>query len=140
MRGGSGLFDRKQRPLTGKTQPFPFGDVFFSRNYLKPSGSRGFSRDPLAFNSLKRRATMYDACHRTRGQVCMVRMQSDARLPAAERLGYKHIGDALFRIAKEEGVRTYWRGATPTGRTKRGQKKRTAVFHISVSLARAKRQ
>lgn len=45
----------------------------------------------------------------------MVRMQSDARLPAAERLGYKHIGDALVRIAKEEGVRTYWRGATPTG-------------------------
>lgn len=46
----------------------------------------------------------------------MVRMQSDARLPAADRLGYKHIGDALFRIAKEEGVRTYWRGATPTGK------------------------
>eukprot|EP00904_Undaria_pinnatifida_P007258 jgi/Undpi1/3662/HiC_scaffold_16.g07032.m1 len=47
-------------------------------------------------------------------EVCMVRMQGDARLPAASRLGYKHIGDALFRIAKEEGVRTYWRGATPT--------------------------
>lgn len=46
----------------------------------------------------------------------MVRMQGDARLPAASRLGYKHIGDALFRIAKEEGVRTYWRGATPTGK------------------------
>ncbi|CAM9696165.1 unnamed protein product [Ectocarpus sp. 13 AM-2016] len=47
-------------------------------------------------------------------EVCMVRMQSDARLPLADRLGYKHIGDALFRIAKEEGLRTYWRGATPT--------------------------
>lgn len=46
----------------------------------------------------------------------MVRMQSDARLPVASRLGYKHIGDALVRIAKEEGVRTYWRGATPTGK------------------------
>ena len=45
----------------------------------------------------------------------MVRMQSDARLPVGSRLGYKHIGDALFRIAKEEGLRTYWRGATPTG-------------------------
>lgn len=50
-------------------------------------------------------------------QVCMVRMQSDARLPEAERLGYKHIGDALYRISKEEGIRTYWRGATPTGAT-----------------------
>ncbi|CAM9469640.1 unnamed protein product [Scytosiphon promiscuus] len=47
-------------------------------------------------------------------EVCMVRMQSDARLPAAERLGYKHVGDALVRIAKEEGLRTYWRGASPT--------------------------
>lgn len=50
----------------------------------------------------------------------MVRMQGDARLPAANRLGYKHIGDALFRIAKEEGLRTYWRGATPTGERGRG--------------------
>lgn len=50
----------------------------------------------------------------------MVRMQSDARLPAADRLGYKHIGDALVRIAKEEGVRTYWRGATPTGKERGG--------------------
>ncbi|CAN0230558.1 unnamed protein product, partial [Hapterophycus canaliculatus] len=47
-------------------------------------------------------------------EVCMVRMQSDARLPAADRLGYKHVGDALVRIAKEEGLRTYWRGASPT--------------------------
>ena len=48
-------------------------------------------------------------------QVCLVRMQSDARLPVAERLGYRNIGNALYRISKEEGLRTYWRGATPTG-------------------------
>lgn len=47
-------------------------------------------------------------------EVCMVRMQADARLPAAEKLGYRHIGDAMIRVAKEEGLRTYWRGATPT--------------------------
>lgn len=35
MRGGSGLFDRKQRPLTGKTQPFPFGDVYFFAKLFK---------------------------------------------------------------------------------------------------------
>lgn len=45
----------------------------------------------------------------------MVRMQADARLPPAERLGYKHVGDALLRIGREEGLTTYWRGATPTG-------------------------
>lgn len=45
----------------------------------------------------------------------MVRMQADARLPPAERLGYKHVGDALLRIGREEGLATYWRGATPTG-------------------------
>lgn len=45
----------------------------------------------------------------------MVRMQADARLPIAEQLGYKHVGDALARIVKEEGLLTYWRGATPTG-------------------------
>lgn len=50
----------------------------------------------------------------------MVRMQADARLPAAERLGYRHIGDALVRIAKEEGMKTYWRGATPTGEWTKG--------------------
>ncbi|CAM9505873.1 unnamed protein product [Ascophyllum nodosum] len=47
-------------------------------------------------------------------EVCLVRMQSDARLPVAERLGYRNIGNALYRISKEEGLRTYWRGATPT--------------------------
>lgn len=48
-------------------------------------------------------------------KVCMVRMQADARLPPEQRLGYKHVGDALVRIAREEGLATYWRGATPTG-------------------------
>lgn len=48
-------------------------------------------------------------------QVCMVRMQADARLPEAQKLGYRHIGDALVRVGKEEGITTYWRGATPTG-------------------------
>ena len=41
-------------------------------------------------------------------------MTSDGRLPPAERRNYKHVGDALIRIAKEEGVVTLWRGAIPT--------------------------
>lgn len=47
-------------------------------------------------------------------EVSLVRMQADGRLPVSQRLGYKHIFDALFRIAKEEGPITYWRGSTPT--------------------------
>lgn len=47
-------------------------------------------------------------------EVCLVRMQSDGRLPAAERRNYKHVFDALARIVREEGVVTYWRGCTPT--------------------------
>ncbi len=47
-------------------------------------------------------------------EVCLVRMQADGKLPMAQRRGYTHIGNALVRIAGEEGVHTYWRGATPT--------------------------
>jgi solute carrier family 25 oxoglutarate transporter 11 len=41
-------------------------------------------------------------------------MTADGRLPASERRNYKHVGDALLRMAKEEGVVTLWRGAVPT--------------------------
>lgn len=47
-------------------------------------------------------------------EVCLVRMQADGRLPVAERRGYRHVFDALLRIAREEGLTTYWRGCTPT--------------------------
>jgi solute carrier family 25 oxoglutarate transporter 11 len=48
-------------------------------------------------------------------EVCLIRMQADGQLkdPSMKR-NYKHIFDALIRIAREEGVVTYWRGATPT--------------------------
>jgi len=35
-------------------------------------------------------------------------------LPVAERRNYKNAFDALYRITKEEGVSTLWRGSTPT--------------------------
>ena len=41
-------------------------------------------------------------------------MTADGRLPPAERRNYKHVGDALVRIAREEGILTLWRGAVPT--------------------------
>lgn len=41
-------------------------------------------------------------------------MQADGRLPLEKRRNYKNVIDALYRVAYEEGVLTYWRGATPT--------------------------
>ncbi|XP_045477607.1 mitochondrial 2-oxoglutarate/malate carrier protein-like [Harmonia axyridis] len=50
----------------------------------------------------------------TPAEVALIRMTLDGRLPLAERRNYKHIGDALVRITREEGVLTLWRGAIPT--------------------------
>ncbi|KAK9888027.1 hypothetical protein WA026_000310 [Henosepilachna vigintioctopunctata] len=50
----------------------------------------------------------------TPAEVALIRMTLDGRLPEAERRNYKHIGDALVRITREEGLFTLWRGAVPT--------------------------
>jgi solute carrier family 25 (mitochondrial dicarboxylate transporter), member 10 len=42
-----------------------------------------------------------------------VRMQNDAALPAAERRNYKHAIDGLFRMVREEGVGSLFRGVWP---------------------------
>ncbi|XP_053597835.1 mitochondrial 2-oxoglutarate/malate carrier protein [Microplitis demolitor] len=47
-------------------------------------------------------------------EVALIRMTADGRLPQAERRMYKNVFDALFRITREEGVLTLWRGAIPT--------------------------
>ena len=41
-------------------------------------------------------------------------MTSDGNLPADQRRNYKNVFDALFRIFREEGLLTMWRGAIPT--------------------------
>jgi len=50
----------------------------------------------------------------TPAEISLIRMTSDGRLPVAERRGYKNVFDALYRIVKEEGVLTLWRGCGPT--------------------------
>lgn len=50
----------------------------------------------------------------TPAELCLIRMTLDGRLPPNERRNYKHVGDALFRITKEEGLFTLWRGCMPT--------------------------
>ena len=46
-------------------------------------------------------------------EVATVRMSNDATLPAAERRNYKGMYDVVKRVYTEEGVKAFWRGATP---------------------------
>lgn len=50
----------------------------------------------------------------TPAEVALIRMTADGRLPEADRRNYKHVGDALVRMVREEGLVTLWRGAVPT--------------------------
>eukprot|EP00096_Caligus_rogercresseyi_P004459 TRINITY_DN1872_c0_g1_i1.p1 TRINITY_DN1872_c0_g1~~TRINITY_DN1872_c0_g1_i1.p1 ORF type:complete len:309 (+),score=69.36 TRINITY_DN1872_c0_g1_i1:190-1116(+) len=50
----------------------------------------------------------------TPAEVSLIRMTSDGNLPPAQRRNYKSVFDALFRMVKEEGILTLWRGAIPT--------------------------
>ena len=46
-------------------------------------------------------------------ELSLVRCANDASLPAHQRRNYKHVGDALVRILKEEGPLSFWRGCLP---------------------------
>jgi len=50
----------------------------------------------------------------TPADAALVRMQSDSTLPEAQRRNYKNGVDAMIRMAREEGVRGFFSGATPT--------------------------
>lgn len=47
-------------------------------------------------------------------ELILIRMTADGRLPVAERRNYTGFFNALFRIAREEGVVSLWRGCVPT--------------------------
>lgn len=46
--------------------------------------------------------------------LALVRAQADSYLPKEQRRNYKNVFDAFYRIIKEEGVTTLWRGSMPT--------------------------
>lgn len=46
--------------------------------------------------------------------VAMVRMQADGRLPPEQRRNYRNVFDGLYRITREEGLLSLWRGCIPT--------------------------
>lgn len=50
----------------------------------------------------------------TPAEVALIRMTSDGQLPLSERRGYTSVINALARIAREEGIATWWRGCIAT--------------------------
>lgn len=46
--------------------------------------------------------------------VIVVRFQADTLLPLNQRRRYKNFVDAFFRLIKEEGILSLWRGCFPT--------------------------
>ncbi|KAJ3263498.1 putative mitochondrial 2-oxoglutarate/malate carrier protein, partial [Borealophlyctis nickersoniae] len=50
----------------------------------------------------------------TPADLALVRMQADGTLPVEKRANYRGVGDALMKIAKNEGVLALWNGAGPT--------------------------
>ena len=47
-------------------------------------------------------------------EIALVRMGADAKLPPEQRRGYTNSLNCVFRMAREEGVASLWRGAAPT--------------------------
>jgi len=47
-------------------------------------------------------------------EVCLVRSANDKSLPLDQQRGYRHIGDAMSRIVREEGPMALTRGIAPT--------------------------
>lgn len=45
--------------------------------------------------------------------ICNVRMQHDAMLPPEQRRNYKHALDGMLRMAREEGLMSWFRGVLP---------------------------
>lgn len=50
----------------------------------------------------------------TPSELALVRMSADSKAPLDQRRNYKHVGDCIVRIAREEGFTNLWRGAAPT--------------------------
>jgi solute carrier family 25 oxoglutarate transporter 11 len=50
----------------------------------------------------------------TPAEVALIRLMADGRLPPEQRRNYKGAFHALYRISKDEGILTLWRGWRPT--------------------------
>lgn len=50
----------------------------------------------------------------TPADVALIRMQADTTAPPDQRRGYKNVFDALSKMAKSEGIGSWWSGCQPT--------------------------
>ncbi|CAJ0605471.1 unnamed protein product [Cylicocyclus nassatus] len=72
---------------------------------------------PLSFPAKAALGVTAGACGAlvgTPADVALIRMTGDGHLPPEQRRNYKNVIEALYRIAKEEGIATWFRGCSPT--------------------------
>jgi solute carrier family 25 oxoglutarate transporter 11 len=83
-------------------------------DYLKPANGTAADIPFLQICGASLVAGGVGALIGTPADAALVRMQSDATLPIDQRRGYKNAFDALFRMAREEGLAGFFSGASPT--------------------------
>lgn len=105
----NGLSASLLRQLTYSTARFGIYEELKQRS-TKPDGK------PPSFISLVAMASLSGLAGGIAGNaadVLNVRMQHDASLPPGERRNYKHAVDGLLRMAREEGLASWFRGVWP---------------------------
>lgn len=105
----SGLSASLLRQLTYSTARFGIYEELKQR-------STGADGKPPSFAALVAMATVSGVVGGIAGNaadVLNVRMQHDASLPAADRRNYRHAVDGLARMAREEGLVSWFRGVGP---------------------------
>jgi len=81
---------------------------------MKPAGGTAADIDFLTKLGCSLTAGGIGALVGTPADAALVRMQADTKLPVEQQRGYKNGVDALIRMAREEGLRGFFTGATPT--------------------------
>jgi solute carrier family 25 oxoglutarate transporter 11 len=84
------------------------------RDYYTPLGKTAADIDVLTRTCIALSAGGIGALIGTPADAALVRMQSDSTLPSHLRRNYKNAIDALWRMAKEEGLKGFFSGASPT--------------------------
>jgi len=83
-------------------------------NRYTPAGKTAADIDFLTKAGCSLTAGGIGALVGTPAEVALIRMQADTVCPEADRRGYKNVVDALIKIGKQEGLRGFFTGATPT--------------------------